>query len=301
MLSVVIATKDRAEFLARTLDSLETQTGVTPFEVLVVDNGSRDRTAALVEERRAAVLPFTLRYAFVAEPNRAKARNTGIIEASGNILVFVDDDILLPERFLASHAAAHAAAPDTGSGVCVNGPIINVPSYDINPKPTAANYSGAFLCTCNASVTREALLAVGAFDERFDLYGWEDTDLGLRLRRRGVYRAFAWNAYLYHIKPPHTETLESVLRKNLEKARMAARLLEKDHGLRARLATGAYEPNLLRGRLLAPEHLLPMYAGIAQDERFPGALRGIARALLLDGAYTNELQRTLKPPTRAAS
>ena len=178
--------------------------------------------------------------------------------------------------------------------MCVNGPIVNVPSYEDRPKPTTRNYSGAFLCTRNASVSREALASVSGFDERFNLYGWEDTDLGLRLRRQGVRRTFAWDAHLYHIKPPSTETLNVVLQKTLEKARMAARLLEKDGGVRARLATGAYEPNLLRARLLTPEWLLPMYAGMAQDERIPETLRGFARRQLLDGAYTNELRRALR-------
>lgn len=292
MLSVVIATRDRSEFLARTIESLAKQVDAPPFEVLVVDNGSSDDTAALIERLRTEALPFELAYAFVPEPNRGKARNAGINAAQGEIVVFVDDDVWLPERFLAAHAAAH-----NGDIACVNGPILNVPSYDERPKPIAKNYSGAFLCTCNASVSREVLLAVGSFDERFNLYGWEDTELGLRLRRHGARRTFAWDAHLYHIKPAHTETLETLLRKTLEKARMAARLLEKDHGVRAHLATGAYEPNLLRGRLLIPERSLPIYAGIAQDERLPASIRDFARGLLLDGAYTNELHRALHSRT----
>jgi len=288
-LSVVIATKDRARFLARALESLALQSDAPPFEAIVVDNGSTDDTAVVVERQRKACALFELERLFVPEPNRGKARNAGIARASGEIVLFIDDDVWLPEGFLAAHAAAH-----DGTRMCVNGPILNVPSYEDRPKPTAGNYSGAFLCTCNASVSREALTAVSGFDERFNLYGWEDTDLGLRLRREGVRRAFVWDGYLYHIKPPAVETLNVVLQKTLEKARMAARLLEKDGGLRARLATGAYEPNLLRSRLFAPEWLLPMYAGMAEDERIPEALRGFARGQLLDGAYTNELRRALR-------
>jgi hypothetical protein len=142
-------------------------------------------------------------------------------------------------------------------------------------------------------VPREALSAVGAFDERFNLYGWEDTDLGLRLRRQGLRKIFAWEAFLYHIKPPAVETLEVVLRKVLERARMAARLLEKDDGIRVRLATGAYAPNLLRAQLMAPGWSLPLYAGLAENERVPPLLRRLARAQLLDGAYAGELRRVL--------
>jgi glycosyltransferase involved in cell wall biosynthesis len=293
-LSIVIATKDRAIFLGRVLDSLGLQCDAPSFEVIVADNGSTDETAAQVEHRRTAGAPFELTRLFVPEPNRGKARNAGIDAARGEIVLFIDDDVWLPTGFLAAHSAAHDRA-----GMCVNGPIINVPSYEDRPKPASRNYSGAFLCTCNASVSRGALVNASGFDESFNLYGWEDTDLGLRLRRGGVRRAFAWDAFLYHIKPPDAETLDVVLQKTIEKARMAARLLEKDNGVRARLATGAYELNFLRARMFAPEVLLPMCAGIAHDQRFSKILRGLARGRLLDGTYANELRRALRTRTPA--
>jgi hypothetical protein len=143
------------------------------------------------------------------------------------------------------------------------------------------------------SVPRSALDAAGGFDERFDLYGWEDTDLGLRLRRRDVRRVFAWDAYLYHIKPPRVETLDTVVNKTVERARMAARFLRKDRSLRTRLATGAYGANLWRARLLAPEWSQGPARKLAEDERLPAPLRALARAQLLDAAYTSALRRAL--------
>jgi glycosyltransferase involved in cell wall biosynthesis len=100
MLSVVIATKDRAPFLAHTLTSLSSQLNAPPFEVIAVDNGSSDGTGELLDELRAHV-PFPLVRLFVAEPNRAKARNAGIEAAGGETIVFVDDDVWLPHEFLA--------------------------------------------------------------------------------------------------------------------------------------------------------------------------------------------------------
>jgi hypothetical protein len=288
-LSVVIATKDRAAFLERAFDSLDGQRGAPAFEVVIADNGSRDGTRALVEAR-AASAAYPVAYVCVPQPNRGAARNAGIAAASGAIVVFVDDDVWLPDGFLAAHAAAHArsAAPSA-----VSGPILNVPSYDVRPAPTWANYSGAFFCTCNVSVPRDALLAVGGFDERFDLYGWEDTELGLRLRRSGVRRRFAWDAHLRHIKPPGTETYAVVEGKTLERARMAARLLRKDGSWRTKLATGAYRLNLARSAMLAPAWALPFFRRLATDERAPAALRAFGRAQALDGAYTQTLRRAL--------
>jgi hypothetical protein len=187
---------------------------------------------------------------------------------------------------LGAHDAAH-----TLSNFVVSGPIINVPGYAVRPKPTLANYSRAFFCTCNVSVPKVAVDAVGGFDEQFHLYGWEDTEIGVRLREHGMRAKFAWDAYIWHVKPPHDATLESELRKAVEKARMAVRFLQKNDSPRVKSATGAHGANLLRAKALEP--LLPWFAGIATDEDMPGLLRGFARAQLLDGMYTVELAHAL--------
>ncbi len=293
-LSVIVATRDRAKFLSRALESLARQRNAPPFEVIVVDNGSRDETPSVVAERRGAA-DVDVRRLYVPEPNRGAARNAGIAAARGRTVVFVDDDVWLPEGFLAAHASAH---PEGSPAHAVSGPIINVPTYEDRPTPSAVNFSNAFLCTCNVSVPRSSLVAVGGFDENFKLYGWEDTELGLRLRERGVRRGFAWDAHLYHIKPPQSETLAVVLRKTIERGRMAARLLAKNGGWRTRLATGAYQPNLLRAALVAPRWSLPWYAALALDENVPAALRAFARAQLLDGAYVAELRAGLAEAAR---
>ncbi|MGP6159421.1 MAG: glycosyltransferase family 2 protein [Vulcanimicrobiaceae bacterium] len=289
-LSVVIATRDRAAFLEPALDSLAAQDGAPEFEVVVADNGSSDATAALVDER-ARTSPFRLHRVFIPEPNRSAARNAGVAAAEGPIVLFVDDDVWLPPNFLAAHARAHAR---TGIfPVAVSGPIINVPSYEAQPKPSLRNYSGAFFCTCNVSVPRSSLLAVGCFDANFKLYGWEDTEVGLRLRRHDVRRVFAWDAYLWHIKPPAVETLEVVHKKTVELARMAAVLLEKDDSPRARMATGAYDLNLFGAMLTTPAWLVSAYASLARNERVPAPLRSFARGQYLSGAYTQTLRKAL--------
>lgn len=285
MISVVIATKDRARYLERAIDSLVAQVDAPPFELIVVDNGSSDGTRAVAEAARSR-LPVT--YVHEPEPNRGAARNRGISRASGETVVFVDDDVWLPVRFLASHAAAQAHDGPRA----VSGPIINVPGYDVRPRPAPANFSRAFFCTCNVSVPRAALEAAGGFDERFRLYGWEDTELGLRLREAGVRRAFAWDAYLYHIKPPSADTLDVAMRRTIEKARMAARLVALAPSLRTRLATGAYALNLARARAVAPRWALPFYAGLAAQTALR-PLATLARGLLLDGLYVDELGRAL--------
>jgi GT2 family glycosyltransferase len=292
-ISVVIASKDRASYLARALASLEDQIGAPSFEAIVVDNGSSDNTKD-VTQRQAERRRYPLRYVFEPEPNRGKARNRGIAVAAGYLMLFVDDDVQLPPGFLAAHDAAH-----TAGNLVVNGPIINVPSYDVRPKPAFPNYSRAFLCTCNASISKRALEGVGSFDEMFHLYGWEDTELGVRLRESGIGWKFAWDAYLWHIKPPSDNTLEAQTRKVLERARMARRFLDKQPTRRARMATGAHRVNLLRARYFLPDSLLAIYAGVATSEHAPSLLRSLARAQFLDGMYARELVRALDEPAKA--
>jgi glycosyltransferase involved in cell wall biosynthesis len=284
-LSIIIATKDRAAYLERALESFDRQIGAPSFEAIVVDNGSTDATPQVAADA-AARRPYPVRYVYEAAPNRGAARNRGIAAAQGHLVLFCDDDVYAPPGFLAAHDAAHSL-----SNFAVSGPIVNVPSYNFRPKPTLANYSRAFFCTCNVSVPKAALDAVGGFDEAFDLYGWEDTELGVRLRERGIRAQFAWDAYIWHIKPPHDVTLDSELRKAVEKAQMAARFLRKNSSARVRSATGAHPANLARARVLEP--LLPWFAGIASGE-FAPAVKALARAQLLDAMYTVELARALR-------
>jgi GT2 family glycosyltransferase len=289
--SVVIATRDRQRYLQTALDSLATQSGAPAFEVIVVDNGSQDATRSVVEER--ARLNPSVRYVAAPQPNRGQARNRGVEVAQGRYLLFCDDDVVAPAAWIAAHAAAQA-----GGERVVNGPILNVPSRDARPKPRPTNYSRAFLCTCNASLSKAAFVDAGGFDESFALYGWEDTELGVRLRSRGVRWTFAWDAYLWHLKLPEENTLEIESRKAVEKARMATRFLSKHPSRRARLATGAYPLNLFRARYLLPDWLLAIYAGISTSRRAPAWIAALGRAQLLDGVYARELVRALDAGTR---
>ncbi|MDB5095392.1 MAG: hypothetical protein JWO85_3493 [Candidatus Eremiobacteraeota bacterium] len=286
-LSVVIATKDRAALLDDALGSLRAQADAPPFEIIVVDNGSNDATPEVVRKHGAE-------YAFVAEPNRGKARNAGIARATGEVVLFVDDDVVTPPHFLAAHAKAHAQAD---APLAVSGPILNIAAPQDRPEPSAANFSRAFFVTCNVSVPRAPLQAVGAFDENFDLYGWEDTELGARLRAHGLRRGFAWDAYLWHVKPPTPESLDDALNKAIEKARMGAQFVRKMPTARVKLATGAYALNLVRARVLAPRAAQPFLAGLAASTRVPPPVAAFARRLLLDSVYTEELDRQLRRKT----
>ena len=283
--SVVIATHNRASRLRDCLNALSRQTAAGRFETVVVDNGSGDDTPAVV-----AAAGDTVRGLSVCDPNRAKARNAGIGAAQGRIVVFCDDDTIAPPAFVAEHLRAHAG----GEPAVVSGPIINVVDAGARPEPSAHHYSRAFFCTCNASVQRDELLAAGLFDERYNLYGWEDTDLGLRLRERGLRRVFAWPAFLYHIKPPSSTTLEQRRALAREKGAMAARFVRKAPQWAVRLATGAYAANFARAAIVHAAPLRRLYEKIAGASAAGSIASTLAVEALVDAAYIDALQEALR-------
>jgi glycosyltransferase involved in cell wall biosynthesis len=92
MLTVVIPTRNRADLLGRALESIETQTlARARFEVLVVDNGSTDETAAVAAAFGNRL--GNLRCVYAPEPGLHVGRHAGLREAKGDVLVYADDDI----------------------------------------------------------------------------------------------------------------------------------------------------------------------------------------------------------------
>ncbi len=100
-ITAILCTYNRSQSLAKALDSLAASKvhSSAEWEVLVVDNNSSDRTSEVCEEfgRRH---PGRFRYVFEGQPGKSHALNTGIREARGDILAFVDDDVTVDSNWL---------------------------------------------------------------------------------------------------------------------------------------------------------------------------------------------------------
>jgi glycosyltransferase involved in cell wall biosynthesis len=108
IISVVIATRDRAPLLEATLKALcDQQSPGCPFEILVVDNGSIDATASVVAEaaRRSSVPVI---YLTEEKSGKSHALNTAVAPARGDLLAFTDDDVLPSAGWLAAFAQVFA-------------------------------------------------------------------------------------------------------------------------------------------------------------------------------------------------
>jgi glycosyltransferase involved in cell wall biosynthesis len=126
MISVIIATRDRASLLALTLDALAEQQYAGTFEVLVADNGSTDTTRAVVE---AAAARTPVSYLREDRPGKSYALNTAVATARGDLILLTDDDVLPSPGWL---AAFRRAFDETGAGFAA-GRIL--PLWEAPPPP----------------------------------------------------------------------------------------------------------------------------------------------------------------------
>jgi glucosyl-dolichyl phosphate glucuronosyltransferase len=100
LLSVIVPTRNRALFVADLLDTLAVQIPVPfPWEVLVIDNGSTDQTAQIVQEKISS-LPIEIRYIYEPRPGLHNGRHRGALEGRGKYLAYLDDDILLTPTWI---------------------------------------------------------------------------------------------------------------------------------------------------------------------------------------------------------
>jgi GT2 family glycosyltransferase len=203
--SIVIATYNRCASLVELLRDLEAQSApVSSFEVIVVDDGSREPVRPLLTARS---WPFALTVLEQSNRGQAAARDRGVRESSGEIIVICDDDMRLPKHFLEAHLALHAHGFDVVLGLIR-------PPPDLEKKPLFERFHaaqlagfvadmrvgkpipGAALCTGNVSFQKSWYERVGGFD--LTLARSEDRDLGIRLQAAGARFAFSEEAHTTH-------------------------------------------------------------------------------------------------------
>lgn len=224
--SVVLSTFNQPRALAFALIGYQRQS-FRDFEVVVADDGSDGETRAVVEEFRAAGT-FPVKHVWQENRGFRKARivNEGVRASEGRILVLSDGDCIPPSRFLEAHA--ERCGEDT---FCTGGHVMLTADYcrtldrekvragEYEAQATAAdlrhlrithwkNLLGIWMGNKrkpkvygrNISVDRGLFCRINGYDNRFDGFGKEDSDLRNRLRRAGARPVSLWGrAWVYHV------------------------------------------------------------------------------------------------------
>lgn len=212
--TVIIPTYNRVDTLLTCLRRLEGQS-FKDFEVVLVDDGSSDGTAAVVEDYLKTT-PLRMRFVRQSNGGPAKARNAAIALAGGRISIMIGDDIFASPEFVANHVRLHEEHPETGAaGLGLTRwssdgqrltPFMRWMdegglqfSYGELLAGTRADWRHFY--TSNLSLKTE-LLKANLFDERFRVYGMEDMELGYRLEQRaGLQMHFLPGAEAEHVHP----------------------------------------------------------------------------------------------------
>lgn len=196
--SVIISTKDRLEHLKRLIQSIkDTATDTHKFiEIIVVDDASRDDTVAFLKLKRIKHI------ANETSVPVATAWNQGADMASGEYLVFLNDDMLVTPGFLEEQKKMYESMPLVGSlaykvyddqgniqsrGHSFNGLTPYLPAEDT----ITVDYSD------HPFVSKKTWERVGGFTAHGHMY-YEDADFGLKIQRAGFYNYYNPNAVLVH-------------------------------------------------------------------------------------------------------
>lgn len=192
--SIVIPTYNRKAFLLETLASLTKQSyPATKLEVIVVDDGSTDGTHEIASEQ----FPFLLRYIYQSNQGSAAARNTGGRNASGKLLIFLDDDMWIEPEYVMGLVEDHQHHSHIVGMGSLRPFLPDAPSIfaKINTEITEHTKIGSNVgfvdftecVTNNLSVERDDFFEIGMMQ---DVAGdgptwWGDVDFGYRAAQKG--------------------------------------------------------------------------------------------------------------------
>ena len=250
--SLIISTYNWAEALARTLESVASQTRL-PDEIIIADDGSREPTR-LVVEQFAAGISVPVKHIWHEDDGfrLAAIRNKAMAAAAGDYLIQTDGDVVLDRHFTEDHIRmAERGCYVVGSRVVlgerISKRVLDGTQRHLHPcLPDVGNRLNGLRCTalshlfasrrghgargCNMAFWRDDVIAVNGYDEQMNGWGHEDMEFAARLKNRGIrQRSLKFGGIVYHIfhrqasRSREDENIE-ILRRTI--ARKAARCTE---------------------------------------------------------------------------
>lgn len=240
--SVVIPTYNRKPILEKCLRALENQqlaSGIiTGYEIVLVDDGSTDGTLQWLQEHTAE-FPH-VRFLLQDHQGPAAARNLGVASSIGDTIIFIDSDLVVTEHFLQAHTDGllQGQLKSGSDRVFTYGRVIDTFDFD---NPTAEPYkltdfSAAYFATGNVAIARHWLESAGLFDTQFQLYGWEDLELGVRLKQLGLKLIKCPAAVGYHWHPPFAlAQIPNLIEREIQRGRMGVLFYQKHPNWEVRL------------------------------------------------------------------
>ena len=222
MLTAIICTYNRAKYIGPLLESIAANDlAKEEYEILLVDNNCTDNTREVCETFAETHKDVTFRYVVESEQGLSAARNKGIHEAKGDVIVYIDDDALVDSWYLRTVAEYMSAHKEIDA---IGGPII--PLYEETEEPKwMTRYTKELLCGYlyfgeaerpfpgdrypgggNAAYRANVFEKVGLFDTALgrkgnSLMGAEEKDIFDKMKAQGMRFMYLPKMILHHIIP----------------------------------------------------------------------------------------------------
>lgn len=221
MITVIICTYNREKYIGQLLDSLaKNDYPESDYEIVLVNNNSTDNTRLICERFAANHQNISFRYVEEHEQGLSAARNRGIKEAKGDIVIYVDDDALVDSDYIRTYAEHFSSFPET---MAAGGPI--EPLYETKEPSWMSPYTKALLTAWmnygdkvreypsgrfpgggNAAYRKSVFDKVGLFNTDLGRKGTallasEEKDIFDKMRQLGMRVLYLPTPVLHHIIP----------------------------------------------------------------------------------------------------
>lgn len=221
MITLIICTYNREKYIGPLLDSIvKNDYPTSDYEIVLVDNNCTDNTRGVCEQFATTHPEIRLRYVVETEQGLSAARNKGIKEAEGDIIIYVDDDALVDTDYIRIYAEHFAACPET---MAAGGPI--EPLYETEEPKWMSPYTKALLTAWmdygdkvreyprgrypgggNAAYRKVVFEKVGLFNTELGrkgnlLLASEEKDIFDKMKAQGMQVLYLPTPVLHHIIP----------------------------------------------------------------------------------------------------
>ncbi len=233
-ISIIIPTRNRGFILEKTLNSLLLQNHQkNSFEIIIIDNNSEDKTQSICNKYRKKYPFYCIRYIFESVPGLISGRHRGTFEAKGDILVFIDDDVIVDKGWL----SAIDKAFNDETVYLVGGK--NLPIYEVDPPEWLNSFftpntygklcgylslldfgdevkeiDPIYVWGLNFSIRKKTLLDCTGFHpdgypkELIHFRGDGETGLSMKIKMKGYRTIYEPKALVYHWIPKERMTRE---------------------------------------------------------------------------------------------
>lgn len=229
--SVILPTRNRGWILKHCLKHLLDQS-FNDYDIIVIDDASDDNTSDLISKLQSASGGADSKLKYIKSGQRIgcwAARNVGIRAATGEIILFVDSDVLVDKNFIKEHFEFHQKSDN----IAVQGVVRHVSRPEKFGTKTLRIDGICFtgLVIQNCSIRKNLLMKIGLFDE-YKFMGYMDVELGMRLKKAGVKVLYAFKkCTAYHVDGFYTgERIRNLFTKAEERGKTSLRFIQRAQG-----------------------------------------------------------------------